>query len=208
MRRPTLITAITASLVLIGLLGFWITLFGGVDGTELNPATLQRRRYVYYRIPMFNWQVTPASLDPIPSALADHLARIPSVANDPNRWVAIREYGAGGVNTGSGVILEQYLEASDGAGESVWLNWSRNFPDHAQVFWPFVTEMAAADGFELMPELFAKAAAAADTPVDRFSQELHQYCQRAYGELAADHAAANDLARASELRQLEKKHAL
>ncbi len=201
-----LVVVISAPFVLI-----YLTFASMVDGEEFSPDTFETRRFQYYRIPIIGWPVTNRAIEDSSSVLQQALLSDGYITLPPKntaRWDLVREIWYSGTSPDfDAAILDKYLTMSDDGSNSRWFNWNDENPDRATVFWPAIADLARANQYVLMPDLFRlainspKAKTRADDP---FQQELQKLARQLLTEQARRFRQSGDTAGAVELEELAK----
>jgi len=163
----------------------WVALFGEVHGTEFSPRRFQRRRFVYYQIPLVGIQVSPVTQVDVTNDLERYLqsAITPGDGSFTERWDLVSISHAGvPVWDGDAGWLCGYLDAPSRQGTKDWLAWSQDNQELADVLWPRVAEVAREDKYFLIPDIMQ--AASRFNQVEELDEFLRQYLWREYCTLA------------------------
>lgn len=184
-------TILFGALVLIGLLALWIVSFGIVAGEEFSPDLFARRSYYYVVVPIARIPLTDIYRTDEQSMLESHLLTqklIQPVQRRPTRWQGTHVMQGGQVWQGEADMLVRYLR-DDGSSMDRRLDWTRNYPKLAAIFWPAVAQAARDELYLLMPDLMELAIHTPETqksPPDlqafqaQVAERLHRgYCSEA-----------------------------
>lgn len=176
-----------------------ILLFGSCSGEQFSPEKFRRRTFSFYQIPIAELQITPFVYENSNQALESYLNSknlVPSAGNAKTQWHVVRFYrNRAETFRGDAAILTSYLDDSNEivfgnrftTANTELLNWSRNNPKLAKVFWPYVAYVARDDVYYLAPDLFEIVDEHRDpTTLDRALKEklLADYHKIAKTELA------------------------
>ncbi len=141
-----------------------------VTGTELRSSDWQIRRFTFRRDPFTNRQLTgikystftgnPAwsanagdtasDLNPL---ISKHLRRS---TGSENRWDLILISGSP-VYKGPASILHSLLSTSDPQSNMFWVDWTKDHPSRAKIFWPIVQQLTLFGLYSELPPLFELA---------------------------------------------------
>ncbi len=155
-----------------------VALFGHVAGVEFSPQTFERRAFAYYQIPWIGWQVSRVTRSIQPGRcerqlLAEQWLTLP--ATEVRRWDLVQgERGGEVLDPYRANILCRYFDTYDGAGQPVWLTWSRDHAELAPTLWKTVAVVARSGRYELLPDVFEAAAAAEQLAPAPFAERLNQ----------------------------------
>jgi hypothetical protein len=149
---------LTGAVVVIVLVTF---MFGGIEGTEFNPQSFERRRFGFYEVPLIRLQVTPLwrreANGEVESLVAAQKYVIPT-PGAPETWHLIALERSSYTPPPTDVqILARYLDAQNEHDRSYWADWSSDHPDMAAVLWPEVARLARLELYPLLPPLFELA---------------------------------------------------
>jgi len=174
--------------------------YGAVAGEEFSPGRFHRRSYHYWEIPFIHVQVTPLQKQDETNDLEKYLLQKKLIrpANEAQpRWdlVKLRRAEFEGPS-GDALILCRYLDQKNEEGEFIWLEWSKQQPELAKVFWPVVADAARRELYVLAPDLFHLAEKAAGP--DELKQEMAKHLARRYEQLARVEQQLGRPARAAE----------
>jgi len=170
----------------------YVTVFlGHVEGEEIASETFQRRKFVYYQLPVIEFQVSGIMRTPSTGDLENFLIdkKIISVAksttqlDESTRWDLIRAQRFGAVfSRGEAEILCNYLDALDANKEYVWVKWSKENPKLAKIIWPAVVSVSQRELYVLVPELLELATNA--TEPDTLKTQLAELQSQQYLRVA------------------------
>ena len=154
------------------LLGLFVWLFGQVRGEEFSPQSFRARTFVYYQIPLIQWQVTPIKRQNTTPAITAFLRQkkwlnapfqrsekadtgsSPTIPSTLTTWHLVRtgraEYDG---QADDAHLLISQLRLMRG-GSFVWKAWSQEHPEMAAVFWPWIQRLAERELYIVMPRLF------------------------------------------------------
>jgi hypothetical protein len=153
-----------------------------VTGEEFSPSAFRRRCFVYYRIPLLRFQITPVFRDNTTSRLERYLnsnGLIPQPPAGASRWDVVRAVGVGiGHWRGDACILCNYLDQQDEDGKYVWLEWSKDHSDLAKQLWPMVVHAGRNRLYTVVPDLI-HLAETIDDPV-QLAESLTSQLVEAY----------------------------
>jgi len=184
--------------ILVGVIGVLVVLllfaapflrYGSVTGEEFSPDRFRRRSYHYWEIPLLHVQVTPLKKQNETNELETYLTQKKLIrpANSPQeRWDVVTMRRADiPAPPGDAEILCRYLDMADEDGGLVWLQWSKENPKLAKVFWPAVAEAARREAYVVIPELFHRAETASDAA--ELERQIAQFLAARYLRLAEVH---------------------
>ena len=204
-KRSPLATLGSALLVLLvaGLFFmFGVVLFGGVSVDEFSPYSLKRRNSSYYRLPLTNLQITPASQSDTTGSLELYLVnnKIVTATVQPKRWDVVRVNPLG-VEADADFLCFYFDTPYDwvmgmptpSGGTRTWEAWSKDNPKMAKRFWPVVIELARAKMYTLIPELFEICERANN--VEQLGADLDQHLPPKLLKMADDAAKLSDFQR-------------
>jgi hypothetical protein len=187
------LAALIIGCILIGV----TAIFGRVTGTEFSPQTFDRRTYSYWQLPLVRIQITQVTRVVSTGALENHLmsnAYIPATPNQITAWDLVKKsVGTGGESVNDPQILLDYLDLEDAGGYQVWLRWSEDHPDYAQVFWPVIARLVRGNLYLYLPEFF-RIARAADGDAQSLADELQAAELKLHRELGARAEKEKDIA--------------
>lgn len=147
------------------LVTFIVMLFGQVVGEEFSPFSFQRRSFHYFKLPLLRVQVWPVRRVDVSNDLEEFLGRQAYLAGDGGKtqWDLVRSRRSGRAwQLGDAHLLCRYLDAVDDQGIRFWFRWTQREPEKARLFWSEVADLAQADLYFLIPELFQLAEAVQD----------------------------------------------
>lgn len=153
-------------LLAAALLVFMATItFGAVHGVEFCPQTFERRSYSYYEIPLIHWQVTGELHEDVTggtelSVTSKNYIKPPS--GEPDWHVLVGSLGTRGRRAGDAGILMHYLDATEVGSSLRWENWTEMHAEQAKVLWPAVQQLAIAERYVYVPDVFELAKSISD----------------------------------------------
>ena len=153
-RRWPQILITSALLVVGGLVS--IFMFGIVTGTEFCPQTFEVRRFQYLQLPIVGVQVFGIDrVDETPSLCSTLTTRGYVLEQKGKKtWDLIETSEGPETVEADAKILTSYLGVGF-FGETIETEkWTQKNADLAKVFWPAVADLARANVYFLMPELF------------------------------------------------------
>src|SRR5689334_14343210 len=134
---------LTGAAVVIVLVTF---VFGGVEGTEFNPDSFERRHFGFYQIPLIRLQVTPlwrSEYNGEVENLVTARKYVVPTPGAPETWHLIGFKRSSYTPPPTDAqILARYLDARDENHQVYWADWSTDHPDMAAVLWPEVARLA------------------------------------------------------------------
>ena len=149
---------------LLGTLGttlavFIVTItFGAVHGIEFCPQTFERRSYSYYELPLIGLQVTGVRYEDLTGDTEKTVTSnnyVSAPAGGKKDWhVLVGSKGTRLRKPGDAGILMQYLDATDVGTNLRWQHWTEEHADLAKVLWAAVQELAIAERYVFVPDLF------------------------------------------------------
>jgi hypothetical protein len=148
---------------IVGLLGatllLFVTtvLFGAVHGVEFCPQTFERRSYSYYELPLVRLQVTGERHEDLTGPTEQFVTSKNYVASSSAKrdWhVLVGSQGTRLRRPGDAGILIQYLDAAESGDRRRWVSWSEKYQGFAKTLWPAVQQLAQAEAYIFMPDLF------------------------------------------------------
>lgn len=147
---------ITFSLVM----GMVVLFFGRVAGQEFSPDTFARRTFLYFRVPIIDYQVSDlVFVTSTPATETKVIPLIPPAAGTA-RWHYVANVWDGREAwQHPAAILVNYLDSGNG---TKWGDWTTTHPAMAKVFWPIVADLARHEEYPLLPDLFDLAANSPD----------------------------------------------
>lgn len=177
---------ITAVGLIIGSLV--LTLSGNVEGREFSPDNFSIRSFTYNKVPYLDWIIAKKTTNDesgdIQQDLVD-LGFLPVNAN-ATTWHLVSERNLSGSlppPESDARFLTHYLELMDSSYSSVFVNWNRDHPDLAPLFWPHVIEMARQESYLKIPEIMEFALTDCPKNPTEFSDELNTLVAQAYLDL-------------------------
>lgn len=181
-----------------------------VIGEEFSPQTFETRRFTYSRLPWFG---TPLSRRTVTdsTAVPQQLLLSQGLVVDPGgepRWDLVSDNWQPEHSADfDAAILVGYLRMGNPDGEDYWPAWNDANPDHAQVLWPLVAELAREDLYLVLPPLFRIAMEVGDGQpgATAFSDRLRATSAAEVRLLARAEREAGDAARAGHLDQLASR---
>ncbi len=147
----------------IGVLGailfvFVVTVvFGGVHGLEFCPQTFERRSYSYYELPVLRIQITGERHEDLTGDTEKYVRsqKYFTAINGKKDWhVLVGSQGTRLRRPGDAGILMQYLDAKQPGDTSRWVYWSEKNETLAEIIWPAAQQLALADAYVFVPDLF------------------------------------------------------
>jgi tetratricopeptide (TPR) repeat protein len=137
----------------------WVFTFGLVAGQEFSPELFERRTFFYHQIPILGIQVRPVVRDRSRTILEQFLVKqkyVPVTAKvEQARWdLVFDNYHADGSSECDASILCEYLDTYTADGDFLWEKWSRDHTEQAKLLWPAVAELAQAELYVVIPEVF------------------------------------------------------
>lgn len=192
-KRRTTTVAVLSTLALILFVALITLMFGQVRGTEFSPTHFTSRSFLFYEIPLVHLQVWPIKRTPEPTPILNLLRsknyiQVPTGESDTWHLVDITR-GPTSTTLGDAEILTSHMRLGEGAGGSVWENWSRSNPAAAAVLWPAVKRMAERELYLLIPDLFALAEQ--ETDPTKLAAAIDNNLRQEYLRLAEDLVAAD-----------------
>ena len=149
------------ALVVFVVLALMTLIFGQVSGEEFCPDTFERRTFYYYQIPLLRLQVTKVTRKDAGLGMADTVVdHAPNVIATPavKNWDLVSSQRIGAFEwLGDAKILCDLLRIRDHKRRFKWEEWSEQYPQLADVFWPVVADVAQAGSYILLPEIFEMA---------------------------------------------------
>jgi hypothetical protein len=170
-------TAITVILI--------VALFGRVRGEEFSPTTFSRRAFTFYRLPLMRWQISPVYRKGNTGALELYLAKNNMLGNPiiAPRWDIVQLVAAAGSpDYGSAHSLCAHLDLRDERGNLIWMNWTKDHAQLAQVLWPTVARAAQRQVYFAIPEMMQTAMRASTKTPALSVNALEQRLQRQLDE--------------------------
>ena len=169
-----------------------LVFFGVASGREFSPDQFDRRRFTFLQLPLVRAQITPVRRKPVANDLDRHLksSGLVVVKQKAARWDVAQLDGPLGPRYGDANILWSYLEMSDVERNLVWLTWTKKHPTQAKLLWPAVQEMAQANAYVVVPQLFELAAEAGSD--DAFGRRLQCLLAQQYASLGDNYRALED----------------
>lgn len=141
------------------MLFLWVAIFGAVVGVEFSPERFERRTFVYYQVPGLGIQVRPIVRESKRNGLEQFLLNknyVQETASaDKARWDLVHDnqHRADAAACDAGILCG-YLDTYGPKGGFLWKNWSDDHRDQAKLLWPAVAELARAEMYVLIPDLF------------------------------------------------------
>jgi hypothetical protein len=182
-----ILLGVLLALVAMCLISVPMLRYGSVSGEEFSPGRFQRRSYHYWEIPLVHIQITPLQKQDETNDLENYLVQqkliLPANESRP-RWDGVRLRRADfEASPGDALILCRYLDQQDADGGLIWLNWSKQEPELAKVFWPVVADLARSKLYILAPEFFHMAQTASSPQAlrndmaERMARECEQFAR-------------------------------
>lgn len=182
-----------------------------VDGEEFSPDTFETRRFQYYRLPVIGTVLTKRSIEDSSSVLHQTLLSdgfVTPPATKTNRWDLIREnWTSGNSPDFDASILDSYLAIRSDGSSQYWHNWNDQNPERAAVLWPAIADLARANQYVLMPDLFRlsrELPKAKSVATDPFQADLQKLASQLLRDQARRFRESGDSAVATELENLAK----
>jgi hypothetical protein len=143
--------------------------FGAVHGIEFCPQTFERRSYSYFELPIVGWQVTGERHEDL-TGDTEKTVTSKSYVTPPSGgkqdWhVLVGSKGTRLRQPGDAGILVKYLDATDVGSNLRWDHWTLEHDEQAKVLWPAVQQLALAQRYVFVPDLFDLAKTISD-PAD------------------------------------------
>lgn len=149
---------------LLGVLGAALAVFiatitfGAVHGTEFCPQTFERRSYSYFELPLVGMQVTGEQHEDLTGDTEKTVTSnnyVTTTIGGKQDWhVLVGSKGTRLRQPGNAGILVQYLDATDIGSNRRWENWTEEHAEQAKVLWPAIQQLALAERYVFVPDLF------------------------------------------------------
>ncbi len=161
-KRRWLAAALIVLLAGVVGLGLYVWRYGWQDRYEYNSATLETQVMRSYHLPKYRWRVWgPFEVDRRESVLGEWLIGRSLLSGSDGEWIVF--HGArptrtpfyrttGGRPSEQFHLLVQIVDLAGYGTESAqadsWLEWSKNYPEAADVYWRYVLETLGTDPHE------------------------------------------------------------
>ncbi len=169
-------------------------IFGRVEGTEFSPQTFNRRKYVFWQLPVVRLKVYSIQREDKTSPLERHLIAqklIPTVTAITDWDLVTVQTGTSAAQVNDPQVLMDYLDMSDFGGYQVWLRWTEDHAELAKIFWPVIARLVRGNLYVHLPEFFRLARVAKDA--EQFGADLTAAELRLHRELGARWERQGDL---------------
>ena len=179
---------ICAAIIICIVLGLVIRIQGYVSGNEFAPSHFVQRRFSFYEIPLFHWQITPIrrqdSTPPVATFVKTKILNtLPK--GPPTSWHLVSlTRGLSQETKADATFLLAQLELVNGQ-QFYWRDWSQKNPKHAAILWPIIHRLAKRELYILMPMVFSTADSGIQNPAE-FQKLIDQQLSQEYASLITD----------------------